>query len=320
MGKKWIDRIAETNKELLLIFSIIGFAGIVNRFVAGQRLILTFYCLPTLFAAYYFGRRRAVQTAIASILIVTWIDILNPAALSSNLRVELGHIMALSDLTIWGSFLLITAYAAGTLHEKEERALREVRDTYYGVLQILNQFISNDKYTQNHSFRVSVYATQIAQNMGFSGDRVEDVRAAALLHDIGKLETSREVLYKAARLTDEEMTEIRTHVEKGVAFLSPVGGSLRRILPIILAHHDKFDGTGYHATQGEDIPLEARIISVADVYDSLISDRPYRKGMSPYEARDILLQGAGKDFDPAVLKAFDAAFRNQQMEVPEVLA
>ncbi|MBZ5540441.1 MAG: HD-GYP domain-containing protein [Acidobacteriia bacterium] len=320
MGKKWIDRAAETNKELLLIFSIIAFAGIVNRFVAGQRLILTFYCLPTLFAAYYFGRRRAVQTAIASILIVCWIDVLNPATLSSNLHAELGHLMALSDLTIWGSFLLITAYAAGTLHEKEERALREVRDTYYGVLQILNQFISNDKYTQNHSFRVSVYATQIAQNMGFSGDRVEDVRAAALLHDIGKLETSREVLYKAARLTDDEMIEIKTHVEKGVAFLSPVGSSLRRILPIILAHHDKFDGTGYHATQGEDIPLEARIISVADVYDSLISDRPYRKGMSPYEARDILLQGSGKDFDPAVLKAFDAAFRNQQMEVPEVLA
>jgi putative nucleotidyltransferase with HDIG domain len=320
MGKKWIDRLAETNKELLLIFSIIGFAGIVNRFVAGQRLILTFYCLPTLFAAYYFGRRRAVQTAIASILIVCWVDVLNPAALTNTLRVEMSHIMAISDLTIWGSFLLITAYAAGTLHEKEARALREVRDTYYGVLQILNQFISNDKYTQNHSFRVSVYATQIAQNMGFSSDRVEDVRAAALLHDIGKLETSREVLYKAARLTDEEMTEIRTHVEKGVAFLSPVGGSLRRILPIILAHHDKFDGTGYHATQGENIPLEARIISVADVYDSLISDRPYRKGMSPYEARDILLQGAGKDFDPAVLKAFDAAFRNQKMEVPEVLA
>jgi putative nucleotidyltransferase with HDIG domain len=320
MGKKWIDRAAETNKELLLIFSIIAFAGIVNRFVAGQRLVLTFYYLPTLFAAYYFGRRRAVQTAIASILIVSWVGVVNPAALASNLRAELGHLMALSDLTIWGCFLMITAYAAGTLHEKEERALREVRDTYYGVLQILNQFISNDKYTQNHSFRVSVYATQIAMNMGFSSERVEDVRAAALLHDIGKLETSREVLYKAARLTDEEMVEIRTHVQKGIDFLSPVGGSLRRILPIILAHHDKFDGTGYHSTQGEDIPLEARIISVADVYDSLISDRPYRKGMSPFEARDILLQGSGKDFDPAVLRAFDAAFRNQQMEVPEVLA
>jgi putative nucleotidyltransferase with HDIG domain len=320
MGKKWIDRAAETNKELLLIFSIIAFAGIVNRFVAGQRLVLTFYYLPTLFAAYYFGRRRAVQTAIASILIVSWVGVVNPAALASNLRAELGHLMALSDLTIWGCFLMITAYAAGTLHEKEERALREVRDTYYGVLQILNQFISNDKYTQNHSFRVSVYATQIAMNMGFSSERVEDVRAAALLHDIGKLETSREVLYKAARLTDEEMVEIRTHVQKGIDFLSPVGGSLRRILPIILAHHDKFDGTGYHSTQGEDIPLEARIISVADVYDSLISDRPYRKGMSPFEARDILLQGSGKDFDPAVLRAFDAAFRNQKMEVPEVLA
>jgi len=116
------------------------------------------------------------------------------------------------------------------------------------------------------------------------------------------------------------MKEIRTHVRKGIDMLSPVGGSLRRILPIILSHHDKFDGSGYNATQGEEIPLEARIISVADVYDSLISDRPYRKGMSPFEARDIILKGAGNDFDPSVVKAFEKAFQNREMEIPEVLA
>jgi putative nucleotidyltransferase with HDIG domain len=318
--KIWVGRIAEANKELLLIFTIIAFAGVINLFVAGQRLVLTFYNLPTLFAAYYFGRRRAVQTALASLLIVCWINIMNPIAFASGLKIELKHLMSWSDLTIWGSFLLITAYAAGSLHEKQEGALHELRETYYGVLQILNQFISNDKYTQNHSYRVSVYASQIAEHMGMAGDRIEDVRVAALLHDIGKLETSREVLYKAARLTEGEMQEIKTHVRKGIDMLSPVGGSLRRILPIILAHHDKFDGSGYNATQGQEIPLEARIISVADVYDSLISDRPYRKGMSPFEARDIILKGAGHDFDPKVVKAFEKAFQNREMEIPEVLA
>jgi putative nucleotidyltransferase with HDIG domain len=318
--KKWMGRIAEANKELLLIFTIIAFAGVINLFVAGQRLVLTFYNLPTLFAAYYFGRRRAVQTAVASILIVGWINIMNPVAFAGGLKIELKHMLSLSDLTIWGGFLMITAYAAGTLHEKEESALHELRETYYGVLQILNQFISNDKYTQNHSYRVSVYASLIAEHMGMAADRIEDVRVAALLHDIGKLETSREVLYKAARLTEGEVQEIRTHVRKGIDMLSPVGGSLRRILPIILSHHDKFDGSGYHSTQGEDIPLEARIISVADVYDSLISDRPYRKGMSPFEARDIIHKGAGNDFDPSVVKAFEKAFQNREMEIPEVLA
>lgn len=155
--------------------------------------------------------------------------------------------------------------------------------------------------------------------MGFDEDRIEDIRAAALLHDIGKLETSRAVLYKAAKLTLDEMGEIKTHVQKGVDFLSPVAGSLRRILPIILAHHDKFDGSGYHSTKGEDIPIEARILSVADVHDSLVSDRPYRKGLSPFEARDIILKGEGTDFDPGVIMAFEAAFHKQRLEVPVVL-
>ena len=95
-----------------------------------------------------------------------------------------------------------------------------------------------------------MYATQIAGEMGFEKDRIEDIRAAALLHDIGKLETSRDVLYKAAKLTEDETKVIKKHVQNGVDFLSPVAGSLRRILPIILAHHDKFDGSGYHSTKG----------------------------------------------------------------------
>jgi HD-GYP domain-containing protein (c-di-GMP phosphodiesterase class II) len=115
------------------------------------------------------------------------------------------------------------------------------------------------------------------------------------------------------------MEEMKAHVEKGVNVLSSVGGSLRRVLPIILSHHDKFDGLGYHPTKGNDIPIEARIISVADVNDSLVSDRPYRKALSPFEAREIILKGAGSDFDPAVVKAFESAFRKRNMEVPEVL-
>ena len=101
--------------------------------------------------------------------------------------------------------------------------------------------------------------------------------------------------------------------------LEPVGGSLRRILPIILAYHDKFDGSGYRPTRGANTPLESRIISVADVYDSLTSDRPYRKAMSPYEVREILVSGAGKEFDPAVIDAFLEAQRKVQMEVPDVV-
>lgn len=315
MKKEWIVGLANVNKELLLILSIVASAGLITLLITGQRMALTVYNLPALFAAYYFGRRRAVEAATASILLVTWLDMMHPSVLGKEREALLGW----SDLAIWAGFLLISAYATGTLYEHGERRLRELRETYYGVLQILNHFISNDKFTQNHSYRVSLYATQIAGEMGMSEDRIEDVRAAALLHDIGKLETSREILYKAARLTEDEMTHMRGHVDKGMGMLSPVGGSLQRILPIVLAHHDRFDGTGYHAAKGEEIPIEARIISVADVYDALVSDRPYRKGISPFEARDTIIKAAGKDFDPRVVKAFEAAFRKQRLEVPEVL-
>jgi putative nucleotidyltransferase with HDIG domain len=316
---KWIAKLTDINKELLLIFSIIAAAGIVNFFIAGQRLVLTFYNLPTLLAAYYFGRRRAVEAAIASILFVVWMNMMNPSVLGGTLEWKTEGLLTWSDLGVWAGFLLISAYATGSLYELGEKRLNELRQTYYGVLQILNQFVGNDKFTQNHSYRVSVYATSIAVEMHLSPEQIEDVRAAALLHDIGKLEISRDLLYKAARLDEGETQEMRTHVERGINILNPVGGSLRRILPIVLAHHDKFDGSGYHPAKGETIPIEARIIAVADAYDAMISDRPYRKGITPIEARDAIVKGMGRDFDPAVVKVFEAAFRKQKMEVPEVL-
>jgi putative nucleotidyltransferase with HDIG domain len=316
---KWLERLMNINKELLLILSIIVFAGVINFFVAGQKLILSFYDLPTLFAAYYFGRSRAVQTALASVLIVCWLNLMNPAALANGNGESSRQLMAWSDIAIWGSFLLITAYAMGSLYEHKEKSLADLRETYYGVLQILCGVISNDKYTQNHSYRTSVYAAHIAEEMRLPEERVEDIRAAALLHDIGKLEVSRQILYKAAKLSDEEIVEMQSHLDKGIDRLKPVGGQLRRVLPIILSHHDKFDGSGYHTTKGEDIPLEARIISVADAYDAMVSDRPYRKAITPFEARDVLVKGAGKDFDPKVVDAFQSAFRSGRMEVSEVL-
>lgn len=319
MKTNWLDRLMRVNKELLLIFSIIAFAAIINFFVAGQKLVLSFYDLPTLFAAYYFGRSRAMQTALASILIVCWLNLMNPVALASGMNLRAHQLMSWADITIWGSFLMITAYAMGTLYEHRERSLAELRETYYGVLQILCGVISNDKYTQNHSYRTSVYAARIAEAMRLPEERIEDIRAAALLHDIGKLDVSRSILYKAAKLTDEEIVEMQSHLDKGMDKLRPVGGTLRRVLPIILSHHDKFDGTGYHPTKGEAIPMESRIISVADAFDALVSDRPYRKGITSFEARDVIVKGAGKDFDPTVVEAFQYAFRAGRMEVPEVL-
>ena len=310
------NQLETMNKELWLVFSLFVIAGLLNFLVASQRMVLAFYTLPTIISAYLYGRRHATLTALASVMLVVLLSSANPTVFSGASGMLTSQWL---DITVWGGTLIVTAYLMGTLYDHKSRQLTELRQTYQGILLILRHFISKDKYTENHSYRVSVYAVKIAANLGLDAERLEDVRAAALLHDIGKLDISRTILYKAARLTEDEFKEMQQHVDRGISLLEPVGGSLRRILPIILAHHDKFDGSGYNPKTGEQIPLAARIISVADVYDSLTSDRPYRKAMSPFEVREILVKGAGTEFDPNVVEAFLSAFRKGDMEVPALV-
>lgn len=320
MGFSIMRRFEEVNRELWLLLSMFIIAAVFNYVLSQHRVMLGFYALPTIYSAYFYGRRHATLTALASVLVVILVVYFNPSLMNDQQT----DVMRLSgdkwfDLTVWGGLLLVTAYSMGTLYERNAARLRELRQTYHGILMILRQFISKDKYTQNHSYRVSIYAAKIAAEVGLDTERIEDVRAAAMLHDIGKLDISRELLYKAARLSEDDFKEMKSHVEKGAEMLEAVGGSLRRVIPIVLAHHDKFDGSGYHPTRGNEIPMEARIISVADVYDSLTSDRPYRKAMSPFDAKEIILRGAGTDFDPNVVDAFLAAFQKREMEVPELV-
>ena len=316
--KRGLQRLSDVNRELWLLLSLFAVAALLNTLLDSHRMLLGLYTLPTLFSAYVFGRRHATMTALGSVLLVVLITYFNPTLFGTH-QPALPIQEKWFEIAVWGGILLVNAYAMGTLYEHKERHVHELRNTYQGILMILSQFISKDKYTQNHSFRVSVYATRIAAQMGFSTEEVEDVRAAALLHDLGKLEVSREILYKAASLTAEEFDHVKKHVEYGVQMLQPVGGPLSRVIPIILAHHDKFDGKGYRPTQGEEIPLAARILAVADAYDAMTSDRPYRKATSPFEAKETILRQAGTDFDPKVVEAFAACFRLGVMEVPEVM-
>jgi putative nucleotidyltransferase with HDIG domain len=318
--KPRFGRLEEVNKELWLLLSLFAICLVLNLVVDGQRMVLSFYTLPTLGSAYVYGRRHATLTALGSVLLVSLMTWYNPVLFAATAPGDyVVPAAAWLDITVWGGVLMITGYSMGTLYEHSASQISELRETYHGVLLILRHFIAKDTYTENHSYRVSVYAAKIASALDLSTDRVEDVRAAALLHDIGKLDVSRDLLYKAARLTKQEYEQMQQHVTRGVAMLEPVGGSLRRVIPIVLAHHDKFDGSGYHPNRGEEIPLEARIISVADVYDSLTSDRPYRKAMSTFEAKEIIVRGSGTDFDPQVVDAFVDAFRRGELEVPAVV-
>jgi putative nucleotidyltransferase with HDIG domain len=319
MASVGVRRLESVNKELWLVLSMFVIALLLNLLIDTQRMVLSFYTLPTLGSAYLYGRRHATLTAFASVLVVVLLTATTPGMFVETSGSSLPAARWL-DLAAWGGILIVTGYLMGTLYEHKSAQLRELRETYHGVLLLLRHFISKDEYTEHHSYRVSEYACRIAAHLALGVERIEDVRAASLLHDIGKLDVSRELLYKAARLTHEEYQQMQRHVEKGVVMLETVGGSLRRVIPIVLAHHDKFNGSGYHATQGDAIPIEARIISVADVYDSLTSDRPYRKAMSPFEAKDIIVKGSATDFDPHVVDAFLAAFRFGEMDVRSAVA
>ena len=311
-------QLIEVNKELWLILSMIMIMGVMNYLLASQRMLLGLYTLPTLFSAYFFGRRHATLTAFASVLVVSIAIYYNPSWLvetksTTFLDSKWFEIMA------WGGILMITAYAMGTLYDRAKKKMAELRQTYQGVLVILRNFISNDEYTENHCYRASIYAVKIASCLGFSMERIEDIRSAALLHDIGKLEISRNLLYKAAHLSEKEYEKMKQHVAKSGEILNPLQGPLGRILPIILAHHEKHDGSGYNKMLGEKIPLEARVLAVADVYDSLTSDRPYRKAMSPFDAKDIIEKGSGTEFDPKVVEVFLKVFAKGELEIPNVV-
>jgi hypothetical protein len=296
-----LHRFERVNKELWLLLSMFVIAGLMNILVDSQRVTLGFYTLPTVIAAYLYGRRHAVLTAYGSVLLAVLVTAL-PTARTGEWLFE--HPRQLADLIAWAGTLLITAYLMGTVCERRSAQVRELRQTYNGVLVLLRHFISKDEYTEHHSYRVSEYAVRIGARLDLSDARLEDVRAAGLLHDIGKLDISRELLHKAAQFTSQD------HDERHA-----VGGSLQRIIPIVLAHRDNVDGSGYHATASDAIPLEARIIAVADAYDSLTSDRPYRKAMAPFDARTIIEKGAGTEFDPTVVEAFLSAFRSGALEV-----
>lgn len=205
----------------------------------------------------------------------------------------------------------------GLLYEKKENANKEIRLTYRGIVEMLSLVIDSvDKETQSHSYRVSVISEMIAKEMICPEEEMENIRIAALLHDIGKIGVSSTILQKVGKLSPEERTHMNIHAKYGADVLHPMGGRVLQLIPLILYHHEKYDGSGSQGLEGENIPLGARIIAVADVYDALISDRPYRKGFSPLQAKEEILSNSGKQFDPNVVKAFDTIFPKIDFEFP----
>ena len=174
------------------------------------------------------------------------------------------------------------------------------------ILQSMNTFISfidaKDPYTRGHSKRVAMYAAEIAKRMGLSGDEVQNIYYAGLLHDAGKISIPDAVLNKPGKLTDEERKLIQNHTIAGGKMLKQMS-SIRGIRETALYHHERYDGTGYpEGLRGEAIPLYARIVGVADSYDAMSSNRVYRRHLNKDEIIEEIQNGAGTQFDPDLVK------------------
>lgn len=188
--------------------------------------------------------------------------------------------------------------------ETVEKILAEVLKNKDIVIE-LTDVKTYDDYTFQHSTNVCAMSALMGVALNYSADKLKTLAMGALLHDLGKMTIPKELLNKPSKLTEEEMQCMQSHSEMGFEILRKKNIISTLVAHIALSHHEKFDGSGYpRGIAGTEIHEFARIVSICDVYDALISDRPYRRGMNPSQAYEILLSESGTRFDPAILKVF----------------
>jgi putative nucleotidyltransferase with HDIG domain len=206
------------------------------------------------------------------------------------------------------SLLSILANQAGISLENA-RLYEAVRQDYVDVIHALAGAVdARDHYTREHSNRVSTYGVVIARQMGLDEAFIEAVQFGGLLHDVGKIGIPDQILNKPGRLTEEEFNVMKAHATLGATLLRRVE-SLTPLVPLILYHHERFDGKGYpEGLAGKKIPLGARILNVADSFETITSDRVYHKARSMEEGLEEIKRCSGGQFDPEVVAAFEACF------------
>jgi len=200
--------------------------------------------------------------------------------------------------------ILLSKEVKENFNELNQKRKENCKLTKELTMSFIEAIDAKDKYLQNHSHNVCLYSIAIGNALSFPVNRVKNLGLAAIFHDIGKLSITEEILNKPSKLSDLEWEEMKKHAANGPSILQNVT-KLKEILPFIKYHHRFYNGLGYpDDLPNEKVPLESRIIAVADAFDAMTSDRPYRKALTESNAYDELVKFSGSQFDPIVVDAF----------------
>jgi len=290
-AKSFVSRYFE---PIIVLVLAVGTAYAV--LVAPDKLaFLNFFYIPAVFAAYFLGMRQGLLVAVAAVLMVVVYAIIDPTVFAqSHAR------MPALALFLWGAFLILVTYLVGSQFDAKSRAVAELKQAYDGILGLAATLIDAvDKHSEDHSARVATLAARIAVVQDLPTEQIDDIHASGLLHDVSKAGASLDALREAAE-----------QGPRGDASLEG-RGILRNVVRIVETYQENFDGSGPHGMRGEDIPVGARILAVADEYEARIAARPYGPGLSVDDALTEVHTLAGGRLDPHLVSSLVTVAESQ---------
>jgi putative nucleotidyltransferase with HDIG domain len=320
--------------ERIVILAILLALLVTHFFVVHKVAFLGFYYLPVLVAGYVCGKRTALLLSILAVFLVVLYALVEPERMSPEIpktREELAKLSPASpqrrnltdhirkekfklhfSLAAWGGFLVLSAIVSSALYDQKQRRVEELRHAYIGVVEILSKYLElADRPSAGRAMEVARYAAATAAQMSLGEEAVENIRIGALLHDLGHREVSAMILEKSAELGKKADTKIRTHSVSGQEVLRSVGSVLEGVAPIVDAYHEYSVGGWQKPVPGA-VMTGAQIIAIARAYRDMLTGSPTRKAKSPTEALAEIRAGAGREFDPAIIEAFDKALQDAE--------
>lgn len=289
-----------------------GIASLVYVLTGGvvglNNFVLNFNSLIWALVTYIFLNSSIISGLLSIItsqsFLKTWLINIKGFLPSTIAIGAMGYLLALAYIT-YGYGAVILFFGPLLLARYSFKLYMDMRHMYIETIQALNKSLeAKDSYTSGHASRVQQYAVELARAIKLSDNKIENIKTAAVLHDIGKIGVEDYVLNKDGKLTEQEYGKIKLHPTIGFNILREVD-FLKRIAVIIKHHHERYDGQGYPDSIGGDkVPIESYILSIADAYDAMTSDRPYRKGLLKEQALEEIVKNSGTQFHPYLGQVF----------------